>query len=135
MITASFFLNFITICHHGNHSSFNMGDLKIYFCLPNFQVTCRAIGIGSYVVRLGQRIVQVENSHIILTGAAALNKVEYYIEWQIFHSTKKHRKITEIEYKMENTENHGKQGLCNLKTKKYSRKSLFFRIFESTIHY
>ena len=39
------------------------------------QVTCRAIGIGSYVVRLGQRIVQNENSHIILTGAAALNKV------------------------------------------------------------
>ncbi|XP_063969752.1 acetyl-CoA carboxylase-like isoform X3 [Lytechinus pictus] len=38
-------------------------------------VTCRAIGIGSYVVRLGQRIVQNENSHIILTGAAALNKV------------------------------------------------------------
>ncbi|XP_033643702.1 acetyl-CoA carboxylase-like isoform X2 [Asterias rubens] len=38
-------------------------------------VTCRAIGIGSYVVRLGQRIVQVENSHIILTGAGALNKV------------------------------------------------------------
>ncbi|XP_072165037.1 acetyl-CoA carboxylase-like [Diadema setosum] len=38
-------------------------------------VTCRAIGIGSYVVRLGQRVVQIENSHIILTGAAALNKV------------------------------------------------------------
>ncbi|XP_038054037.1 acetyl-CoA carboxylase-like isoform X2 [Patiria miniata] len=38
-------------------------------------VTCRAIGIGSYVVRLGQRIVQVDNSHIILTGAGALNKV------------------------------------------------------------
>ena len=38
-------------------------------------MTCRAIGIGAYLVRLGQRIVQVENSHIILTGAAALNKV------------------------------------------------------------
>ncbi|XP_060601349.1 acetyl-CoA carboxylase-like isoform X2 [Ruditapes philippinarum] len=38
-------------------------------------VTCRAIGIGAYLVRLGQRIVQVENSHIILTGAGALNKV------------------------------------------------------------
>ncbi|XP_071847877.1 acetyl-CoA carboxylase-like isoform X3 [Apostichopus japonicus] len=38
-------------------------------------VTCRAVGIGSYLLRLGQRIVQVENSHIILTGAAALNKV------------------------------------------------------------
>ena len=26
-------------------------------------------------MRLGQRVVQAENSHIILTGAAALNKV------------------------------------------------------------
>ncbi|EPY87349.1 acetyl-CoA carboxylase 2 [Camelus ferus] len=39
------------------------------------QVTCRAIGIGAYLVRLGQRVIQVENSHIILTGAMALNKV------------------------------------------------------------
>lgn len=38
-------------------------------------VTCRAIGIGSYVVRLGQRVIQIENSHIILTGYIALNKV------------------------------------------------------------
>ena len=38
-------------------------------------VSCRAVGIGAYIVRLGQRIVQVENSHIILTGASALNKV------------------------------------------------------------
>ncbi|TRY55633.1 hypothetical protein DNTS_008834, partial [Danionella cerebrum] len=38
-------------------------------------VTCRAIGIGAYIVRLGQRVIQVENSHIILTGAGALNKV------------------------------------------------------------
>ncbi|XP_053864093.1 acetyl-CoA carboxylase 1 isoform X1 [Malaclemys terrapin pileata] len=38
-------------------------------------VTCRAIGIGAYLVRLGQRTIQVENSHIILTGAGALNKV------------------------------------------------------------
>lgn len=39
------------------------------------QVTCRAIGIGAYLVRLGQRVIQVDNSHIILTGASALNKV------------------------------------------------------------
>ncbi|KAJ8315639.1 LOW QUALITY PROTEIN: hypothetical protein KUTeg_007789 [Tegillarca granosa] len=39
------------------------------------EVTCRAIGIGAYLVRLGQRTIQVENSHIILTGAGALNKV------------------------------------------------------------
>ncbi|XP_017779998.1 PREDICTED: acetyl-CoA carboxylase isoform X2 [Nicrophorus vespilloides] len=38
-------------------------------------VSCRAIGIGSYLVRLGQRVIQIENSHIILTGYAALNKL------------------------------------------------------------
>ncbi|XP_064627568.1 acetyl-CoA carboxylase-like isoform X4 [Lineus longissimus] len=38
-------------------------------------VTCRAVGIGAYIVRLGQRTIQVENSFIILTGASALNKV------------------------------------------------------------
>ena len=38
-------------------------------------VTCRAIGIGAYLVRLGQRVVQVDTSHIILTGFGALNKV------------------------------------------------------------
>ncbi|XP_036132271.1 acetyl-CoA carboxylase 2 isoform X1 [Molossus molossus] len=38
-------------------------------------VTCRALGIGAYLVRLGQRVIQVDNSHIILTGASALNKV------------------------------------------------------------
>jgi len=38
-------------------------------------VTCRAVGIGAYLVRLGQRIVQVDNSYIILTGHQALNKV------------------------------------------------------------
>lgn len=38
-------------------------------------VTCRAIGIGSYLARLSQRVIQIENSHIILTGASALNKL------------------------------------------------------------
>ena len=38
-------------------------------------VTCRAIGIGAYLVRLGQRVIQVSSSDIILTGAGALNKV------------------------------------------------------------
>ncbi|XP_022251456.1 acetyl-CoA carboxylase isoform X2 [Limulus polyphemus] len=38
-------------------------------------VTCRTIGIGTYLVRLGSRVIQVENSHIILTGAGALNKL------------------------------------------------------------
>jgi acetyl-CoA carboxylase/biotin carboxylase 1 len=38
-------------------------------------VTCRSVGIGAYLVRLGQRTVQVQGAPIILTGAAALNKV------------------------------------------------------------
>jgi acetyl-CoA carboxylase/biotin carboxylase 1 len=38
-------------------------------------VTARSVGIGAYLVRLGQRAVQVEGQPIILTGAAALNKV------------------------------------------------------------
>lgn len=43
-----------------------------------FQVTCRTVGIGSYLTRLGQRIVQVDNANIILTGFQALNKVRRY---------------------------------------------------------
>ena len=42
-------------------------------------MTCRAIGIGAYLLRLGQRVIQVENSHIILTGYGALNKVRLII--------------------------------------------------------
>ncbi|OCB90590.1 acetyl CoA carboxylase [Sanghuangporus baumii] len=38
-------------------------------------VTARSVGIGAYLVRLGQRAVQVEGQPIILTGAPALNKV------------------------------------------------------------
>ncbi|KAJ2758291.1 acetyl-coenzyme-A carboxylase, partial [Coemansia nantahalensis] len=38
-------------------------------------VTCRSVGIGAYLVRLGQRSVQNEGQPIILTGAPALNKV------------------------------------------------------------
>ncbi|KAJ1675880.1 acetyl-coenzyme-A carboxylase [Spiromyces aspiralis] len=38
-------------------------------------VTCRSVGIGAYLVRLGQRAVQNEGQPIILTGAQALNKV------------------------------------------------------------
>ncbi|CDW53052.1 CPSase L D2 and Carboxyl trans and Biotin lipoyl and Biotin carb C and CPSase L chain and ACC central domain containing protein [Trichuris trichiura] len=38
-------------------------------------VSCRTVGIGAYLVRLAQRTIQVENSHIILTGAPALNKL------------------------------------------------------------
>ena len=38
-------------------------------------VSGRAIGIGSYLVRLSQRVIQVDNSAIILTGYSALNKL------------------------------------------------------------
>jgi acetyl-CoA carboxylase / biotin carboxylase 1 len=37
-------------------------------------VTGRSVGIGAYLVRLGQRAVQTQ-APIILTGAPALNKV------------------------------------------------------------
>ncbi|QPG73096.1 acetyl-coenzyme-A carboxylase [Brettanomyces nanus] len=38
-------------------------------------VTCRSVGIGAYLVRLGERSIQVEGQPIILTGARALNKL------------------------------------------------------------
>ncbi|VDK32010.1 unnamed protein product [Taenia asiatica] len=44
-------------------------------CFTLSVVTSRTIGIGAYLVRLGQRVIQIENSHIILTGAMALNKL------------------------------------------------------------
>ena len=43
-------------------------------------------GIGSYLVRLGQRVIQVENSHLILTGAPALNNVNTVISMKLFLS-------------------------------------------------
>eukprot|EP00045_Choanoeca_perplexa_P018135 m.279161 g.279161 ORF g.279161 m.279161 type:complete len:2306 (+) comp17727_c0_seq1:161-7078(+) len=38
-------------------------------------VTCRSVGIGAYLVRLGHRTIQNERSHIILTGHGAINKL------------------------------------------------------------
>jgi acetyl-CoA carboxylase / biotin carboxylase 1 len=38
-------------------------------------VTARSVSIGAYLIRLGQRAIQVEGQPIILTGAPALNKV------------------------------------------------------------
>ncbi|KAH7366639.1 acetyl-CoA carboxylase [Pyrenochaeta sp. MPI-SDFR-AT-0127] len=38
-------------------------------------VTCRSVGIGAYLVRLGQRAIQIEGQPIILTGAQAINKL------------------------------------------------------------
>mmetsp|Transcript_4903 Transcript_4903/g.18418 ORF Transcript_4903/g.18418 Transcript_4903/m.18418 type:complete len:2238 (-) Transcript_4903:55-6768(-) len=38
-------------------------------------VASRTVGIGAYLVRLGQRVIQNKNPPILLTGAGALNKV------------------------------------------------------------
>jgi acetyl-CoA carboxylase/biotin carboxylase 1 len=38
-------------------------------------VTGRSVGIGAYLVRLGQRIIQMEQGPMILTGYSALNKL------------------------------------------------------------
>ena len=37
--------------------------------------TARNIGIGSYVLRLGQRVVQQRDAPLILTGYVALDKL------------------------------------------------------------
>lgn len=45
---------------------------RAYAEVPTYSlVTGRTVGIGSYLVRLGRRVVQVDNSHIILTGECA----------------------------------------------------------------
>ena len=38
-------------------------------------VTCRSVGIGAYLARLGRRCVQRADQPIILTGYSALNKL------------------------------------------------------------
>jgi len=38
-------------------------------------VTGRSVGIGAYLVRLGQRVIQMQQGPIILTGYSALNKL------------------------------------------------------------
>ncbi|KAF8819130.1 acetyl-CoA carboxylase ACC1, partial [Cardiosporidium cionae] len=38
-------------------------------------VTGRSVGIGAYIVRLGQRVIQMQQSSLILTGYQALNKL------------------------------------------------------------
>jgi len=38
-------------------------------------VTGRSVGIGAYLVRLGQRTIQMVNGPLILTGYSALNKL------------------------------------------------------------
>ncbi|KAG5219866.1 acetyl-CoA carboxylase [Salix suchowensis] len=51
----------------------NVSRLRDIFTIT--LVTARSVGIGAYLVRLGERAVQVEGQPIILTGAPALNKV------------------------------------------------------------
>ena len=48
------------------------------------------------------------------------------VEWQVFPHYGKHGKITEIEYKIENTEN----GIFATQNAKYPRKSLFLEYFK-----
>mmetsp|Transcript_38904 Transcript_38904/g.69658 ORF Transcript_38904/g.69658 Transcript_38904/m.69658 type:complete len:2180 (-) Transcript_38904:244-6783(-) len=38
-------------------------------------VTGRSVGIGAYICRLGQRVIQMDNGPLILTGYGALNKL------------------------------------------------------------
>lgn len=47
-----------------------------YEAIPTLTyVTGRAVGIGAYLARLGQRIIQKSSSPIILTGSEALNRL------------------------------------------------------------
>lgn len=64
-------------------------------------VTCRAIGIGSYLLRLGQRVIQIDNSHIILTGYAALNKVRFNRVGKSLLVKNKYKTITEYHFSFE----------------------------------
>eukprot|EP00127_Corallochytrium_limacisporum_P003164 Clim_evm13s147 gene=Clim_evmTU13s147 len=44
-------------------------------CFTLTIVSCRSIGIGAYLARLGSRVIQVEGSHIILTAAKEQNRM------------------------------------------------------------
>uniref|UniRef100_A0A0N4ZJF5 Acetyl-CoA carboxylase n=1 Tax=Parastrongyloides trichosuri TaxID=131310 RepID=A0A0N4ZJF5_PARTI len=49
---------------------------EAYNSVPTYcLVTARAVGIGAYAARLCRRVCQIENSHLILTGAPALNSL------------------------------------------------------------
>ena len=69
-----------------------MGFLLVYLCACNgliagatsraytetftlSYVTCRSVGIGAYLCRLGQRTIPMENGPLILTGYGALSKL------------------------------------------------------------
>lgn len=73
----------------GNDNGFGIENLKLTGMIAGetsrayqdivtiSMVSCHAVGIGAYLVRLGERVIQIENSHIILTGYNALNKVSF----------------------------------------------------------
>ena len=42
---------------------------------PFLYVVVRSVGIGAYLNRLGQRVIQLQHSPMILTGFSALNKL------------------------------------------------------------
>lgn len=44
-------------------------------CVCSTYVTSRTVGIGAYLARLGQRVIQKNSLPIILTGFSALNKL------------------------------------------------------------
>lgn len=49
---------------------------KNYSVIPTISiVTGRSVGIGAYLNRLGRRIIQTDDSPLILTGASALNRL------------------------------------------------------------
>ncbi len=62
--------------HSHFHSLANLTTLS--FSFSNIFTLTRSpgtVGIGAYLVRLGQRVIQKRNAPIILTGFQALNKV------------------------------------------------------------
>eukprot|EP00834_Sanchytrium_tribonematis_P001027 NODE_22_length_42145_cov_1.310612.p1 type:complete len:2002 gc:universal NODE_22_length_42145_cov_1.310612:25236-19231(-) len=52
-------------------------------CFTLSIVSCRTVGIGAYLVRLGSRVIQKKDSCILLTGKDALNKL---LQKQVYNS-------------------------------------------------
>ena len=51
------------------------GSLRAYETFTLSYVTGRSVGIGAYLNSLGQRVIQVQQGPMILTGFSALNKL------------------------------------------------------------
>ena len=53
-----------------------MCDLCSLVIVPHtIPIVCRSVGIGAYLNRLGQRVIQMQQGPMILTGFSALNKL------------------------------------------------------------